>query len=127
MAQPSELTMKSRFAILLAVAFLVQPTITQAAQMTLADLRDFCVGTDDASIAACKFYILGVTEGAGIGAGLAKDKTHFCLPEGVSSQKMVLIAKQAMIQDLAHFPQDKDLPAVSFVAATMQRAFPCNK
>lgn len=119
--------MRSRFAILLAAAFFALPASTQAAQMTLSDLRDICSGADDVSTAACKFYILGVTEGAGIGAGTANDKAHFCIPEDVSSQKMVLIVKKAMAQDLAVFPQDKDRPAVSFVAASMQQAFPCSE
>lgn len=118
--------MRSRFTILLVAILFTLPASTQAAQMTLSDLRDICAGTDEVSTAACKFYILGVTEGAGIGAGIANDKTHFCITEGVSSQKMVLIVKKAMAQDLAVFPQDKDMPAVSFVAASMQQAFPCS-
>jgi hypothetical protein len=119
--------MRNRFAILLATAFFALPASLQAAQMTLSDLRDICAGTDEVGMAACKFYILGVTEGAGIGAGMANDKAHFCIPEGVPSQKMVLIIKKAMTQDLAVFPQDKEMPAVSFVAASMQQAFPCSK
>lgn len=119
--------MRSRFAILLAATFFALPTSTQAAQMTLSDLRDICSGTDEVSTTACKFYILGVTEGTGIGADISNDKAHFCIPEGMSSQNMVLIVKKVMAQDLAIFPQDKDMPAVSFVAASMQQAFPCSK
>jgi len=119
--------MRIRFAILLAVIFVVLPASMQAAQMTLSDLRDICGGTDELSTAACNFYILGVTEGAGLGAGVAKDKGHFCIPEGVSSKQMVLIVKKAMTADLAAFPEDKNMPAVSFVAASMQQAFPCGK
>ena len=119
--------MRIRSAILLAVVFIVLPASMQAAQMTLSDLRDICGGTDEASTAACNFYILGVTEGAGLGAGVAMDKGHFCIREGVSSKEMVLIVKKAMTADLAAFPKDKNMPAVSFVAASMQRAFPCGK
>ena len=93
--------------------------------MTLSDLRDICGGTDEASKAACNFYILGATEGAGLGAGVARDKGHFCIPEGVAASDMVLIVKKAMAADLAAFPKDKDMPAVSFVSAAMQHNFPC--
>jgi hypothetical protein len=58
---------------------------------------------------------------------VAKDKGHLCIPEGVSSKQMVLIVKKAMTADLAAFPEDKNMPAVSFVAASMQQAFPCGK
>ena len=117
--------MKSRFSIFLAVALFALPANPQGSQMKLSDLRDICAGTDELHATACKFYILGVTEGLALGAGVAKDKNHFCIPEGVSSQKMLLIVKNTMTADLAAFPQDKDMPAVSFVAASMQQAFPC--
>jgi Rap1a immunity proteins len=119
--------MKNRFAMLLAVAFLAPPMLRQASQMKLSDLMDICTAGDDGSTSACRFYILGVTEGASIGAGVANDQSHFCIPEGVSSRDMVLTVKKAMPKDLAAFPQDKDMPAVSFVAAVMMRTFPCKK
>ena len=119
--------MKSRFAIFLAVALFALPASPQGSQMKLSDLRDICAGTDELPATACISYILGVTEGLRLGAGVAKDKAHFCVPEGMSSQKMVLIVKKAMTADLAAFPQDKDMPAVSFVAASIQQAFPCSK
>jgi hypothetical protein len=119
--------MKNYLAILLAVIFFLQPALAHAAQMRLSDLNEICTGRDEASTSACKFYILGVTEGASVAAGVAKDHSHFCIPQGVSSQDMVLTVKRAMTKDLAAFPQDKDMPAVSFVAAAMMRAFPCNK
>lgn len=119
--------MKCRL-ILLSVAVLwIFSGSAYAAQMTLSDLHSFCSGTDEVSKTACRFYILGVTEGAGMGAGLAHDQSHFCTPADVSSEKMVSIVKEAMAKDLAFFPQDKNIPAVSFVAAAMMRAYPCRK
>jgi hypothetical protein len=117
--------MKNLFASVVAVVLFAFPTIAQAAQMTLADLKDICSGKDAANVSACRFYILGVTEGASIGPGVAKDKNHFCIAEGVSSEEMVLIVKRMMIKDLASYPQDKDMPAVSFVGAAMMSNFPC--
>ena len=99
--------MRIRFAILFSVALFALPASPQGSQMTLSDLRDICAGTDELPATACKFYILGVTEGLGLGAGAAKDKAHFCIPEGASSQQLVLIVKKAMTADLAAFPQDK--------------------
>lgn len=117
--------MRKRYALLLIVAIFILPTRAHASQMTLQDLSDICNGTDEVSKSACRFYILGVTEGASIGAGVAKDPSHFCIPEGVSSSEMVRIVKKQMAQDLAMFPQDKNMPAVSFVAAVMMKAYPC--
>jgi hypothetical protein len=119
--------MKVGFAIPLLLAFIRQPAVAQDSQMKLSDLMDICTGRDAGSQSACRFYILGVTEGASIGAGVAKDESHFCIPEGVSSQNMVLIVKKAMSIDLAAFPKDKEMPAVSFVAAAMMKAYPCRK
>lgn len=119
--------MKCRLAFLLVTVLWISSPSARAAQMTLSDLHDICSGTDEVSKAACRFYILGVTEGAGMGAGMAHDQTHFCTPEGVPSEKMVSIVKEAMAKDLAVFPQDKDMPAVSFVTAAMRQAYPCRK
>jgi hypothetical protein len=93
--------------------------------MTTGDLQEICIGRDEGSKNACKFYILGVTEGTSVAAGVANDKAHFCIPEGVSASAMELVVKMAIGQDLMVFPADRDIPAVSFVAAAMQKAFPC--
>jgi hypothetical protein len=37
------------------------------------------------------------------------------------------MAVQSVTKNLAVFPQDKDMPAASLVAATMMNDFPCNK
>ena len=94
--------------------------------MKLSDLKDIC-STKIVRARVLRFYILGVTEGASVGAGVANDHSHFCIPEGVSSRDMVVAVKKAMTKDLASFPQDKDMPAVSFVGAAMTEAYPCEK
>jgi hypothetical protein len=40
---------------------------------------------------------------------------------------MELVVKIKMGEDLAVFPQDRDLPAVSFVVAVIADKFPCSK
>jgi hypothetical protein len=119
--------MKCRFVFMWGAALWLSSPSAHAVQMTISDLHEICSATDEVSKAACRFYILGVTEGAGMGAGIAHDQRHFCTPEGVTSEKMVSIVKEAMKIDLAAFPQDKDMPAVSFVTAAMMRAYPCQK
>jgi hypothetical protein len=119
--------MKVRFAIPLLLVFICLPAFAQDSQMKLSDLMDICTGRDASSQSACRFYILGVTEGGSIGAGVAKDESHFCIRESVSSQNMVLIVKKAMSRDLAAFPKDKEMPAVSFVAAAMKPTLAANK
>jgi hypothetical protein len=98
-----------------------------SSQMTLADLQQLCTADDDGSRHACLFYILGVTEGASTAAGVAGDKAHFCIPEGVSATAMEFVVKKSMGEDLMLFPKDRTMPAVSFVAAAMLRAYPCGK
>lgn len=98
-----------------------------ARQMTVGDLQKICTAPDGASKNACQFYILGVTEGASTAAGIASDKTHFCIPEGVSASAMEFIVKKAIGQDLMFFPKDRDLAAGGFVAAAMLRAYPCQR
>jgi hypothetical protein len=113
--------------VLLAAVSFILPAFAQAAQMKLSDLRDICSARDGDSTNACRFYVLGVTEGVSVGAGVSNDHSHFCIPEGVSARDMVLAVKNQMTKDLAAFPQDKDMPAVSFVAAVMAETYPCQK
>ena len=56
----------------------------------------------------------------------AKDK-RFCVPDELSSAAMELVVKMKMGEDLAVFPKDRDMPAVSFVTALIAKQFPCQK
>lgn len=102
--------------------------------MTVGDLYQRCTSSNEADKSACTFYILGVFEGAQIGGSALKDKSghfveskekHFCVPEGLSSSAMEVTIKMKMGSDLALFPQDRDMPAVSFVTAVISKEFPC--
>jgi hypothetical protein len=75
---------------------LLTPQTAIADQMTTADLIELCDGrvTEE----GCRLYILGVTEGASLAAGLAEDKAHFCIPEGVTATEMALIFKRVIRQ-----------------------------
>lgn len=56
----------------------------------------------------------------------AKDK-RFCVPEGLTSAAMELTVKMKMGEDLAVYPEDRDMPAVSFVTAVISKQFPYQK
>jgi hypothetical protein len=105
-------------------------------QMKVEDLYNMCTSSNTIEKTACTFYILGVFEGAGLVAGTVKDTSgifqerkekSFCVPEGMSSTAMELVVKMKMGEDLAVFPKDRELPAVSFVLAIITKNFPCRK
>jgi hypothetical protein len=107
-----------------------------AAQMNLADLYKLCTSANESDKTACTFYILGVFGGAWIGGGTVQDKSgnfqeakdkRFCVPEGLTSAAMELTIKMKMGADLAVYPEDRDIPAVSFVAGVIARQFSCQK
>lgn len=117
--------MKVRIAVLLVLAFMIKPGVAHAQEMTLGDLKIICSDHAQISVAACKFFIYGVSEGLSLGAGAAKDNTHFCIAEGVSTDFMVALVKERMRLDLAHFPEDRKMAAVSFIAAALVSEYPC--
>ena len=105
-----------------------------AAQMTVGDLLKMCTSTDAGDNIACTFYILGVTQGANLVATTAKDASGefreiknkpFCLPDDISSKALEFVVRMKMGEDLAVFPKDGELPAVSFVVAVINKNFPC--
>jgi hypothetical protein len=49
------------------------------------------------------------------------------VPDGLSSAAMEVDVKMKMGSDLAVFPQDKSMPAVSFVTGVMMTDFSCKK
>lgn len=90
----------------------------------MGDLRVLCSDTNPRE--ACRFYILGVMEGTGLAAGVAKDGGHFCTPAGVTQTEIVAVVKRLAAADLARFPDDTSMPAVSFIGAALLRTYPCN-
>lgn len=115
--------------VMIAASAMAQQQMPQQAsdQMTVGDLRDYCAARDGASRNACRFFILGVTQGVGLGAGEARDRAHFCIPDGLAADDMVMIVRRAMAKDLAAFPRDLNKQAVSLVGAAMMQAYPCKR
>jgi hypothetical protein len=116
---------------LLPVAFAVvlsAPCQMKAQQLKLSDLSEFCSSSDSGAQMACRFYIFGAMEGLHIGAAAtASNHSHFCVPEGVSISDIDQKVKTLMKQDLDLFPKDRDMPAVSFIAAVIEKAYPCKR
>ena len=123
--------MLNRRGALLVVALLFSYAIdAQAQAMTAGDLQALCVEPDAASKTACRFYILGMSQGISVGMNIAEGKTRGgrpCVPEGVSSSALELAVKMKMGQDLLVFPDDRKLDASGFIGAILVNTFPCQQ
>jgi hypothetical protein len=98
-----------------------------AEQMTVDDLQQICSGRDTASQNACRFYILGVVEGASVGTGRNVSGRTLCIAaEEIPSPALADAVKQKMRADLIAFPEDKSLAASGFVIAAAMKSYPCN-
>ena len=98
--------------------------------MTAGDLQQICLGSNAESKAACRFYILGITQGIDLGMNIADRKTQGgrpCVPENISGSALELAVKMKMGQVLMVFPDDRKLDASGFVGATIVKSFPCQK
>jgi hypothetical protein len=104
------------------------PLAALAGQMTVADLQLICSGTAEDTQNACRFYILGVVEGAtGFGAGTKTVGGPLCIAPGIDDKTLVVAVKNAMQADLAAYPKDESLSAAGFVVAAAMTAYPCKK
>jgi len=69
-------------------------------EMTAGGLYSFCTSADQVASTTCRFYIVGVVQGIGLGDGTFMDatrkmaerkKTIFCMPENTPQAQMVSI------------------------------------
>ena len=126
--------MKCMACIFMVGTFLCYPAA--ASQMTLGDLHKLCTSSNEGDKNACRLYILGVFEGTQMVDETVQDKSgsfqeakdkRFCVPEGLTSAAMELTVKMKMGEDLAVYPEDRNMPAASFVTAVIFKQFPCQK
>ena len=113
--------------ICIALSMICAPLTAIADQMTVADLQQICSGKDIESQSACRFFILGVVEGASLGTELKTVGGPLCIAPGVSSSALVASVKKMMQAVLIAYPEDKSLPAAGFVAAAAMKSYPCEK
>jgi hypothetical protein len=98
--------------------------------MTGGDLQQICTGQSAESKAACRFYILGITQGVTMGMSIADGKTNGgrpCIPEDVSGSDLELDVKIKLGQDLMVYPEDKKLDASGIISAILIKTFTCQK
>jgi len=98
--------------------------------MTGGDLQDICTSSSADGKSACRFYILGITQGLSMGMNIADGKTKGgrpCIPDDTSSQTLELTVKMKLGQILMVFPEDKTLDASGVIGAILVNTFPCRK
>lgn len=98
--------------------------------MTAGDLQQICIGSGADSKAACRFYLLGITQGISMGMNIADGKTQGgrpCIPDNLSAPAIELAVKIKLGQDLMVFPDDRKLGASGVVGAILVSTFPCRK
>ena len=98
--------------------------------MTAGDLQEICIGSSAESKAACRFYLLGITQGISMGMSIADGKTQGgrpCIPDDLSAAAIELAVKMKMGSDLMVYPDDRKLDASGLVSAILVSTFPCRK
>jgi hypothetical protein len=101
-----------------------------AKEMTAGDLQQVCSSKNPDVDAPCRFYIMGIVQGITIGLGLADGKVAAgrpCIPDDLQDSKLETLVKAKLGADLMVNPEDKDLPAASFVGAVIGTTFRCSK
>jgi Rap1a immunity proteins len=102
--------------------------------ITAGELYSSCNAKDEKAQTACRFYILGAVQGITFGDGsvmsdkgafVARDKTHFCVPNDMPQSQMLDLFQKAVQQLERAYPEDLKLPATSVIGAAMYRTFPC--
>ena len=74
---------------------------------------------------ACRFFILGVLDGASMATGAKTPLGPLCITPGVPGSTLVAAVKKTMGEDLASNPEDRSLAAAGAVVAIVMNAFPC--
>lgn len=124
--------MKSFVALAACISMLFTSTsaLAEDASMTVGELQQLCIGSSADSKAACRFYILGISQGITLGMSIADGKTQVgrpCVPENISSAALELVVKMKIGEDLMVFPDDRKLDASGFISAIFFKSFPCRK
>ena len=106
-----------------------------ADQLTVDDIYSICTGSAADVQAACKTYLVGAFEGISLAGGselkngqfvLRTQEKQFCVPDNLPSSAMRELVLNRISADLKKFPEDKKLPAISFIAAIIVKTYRCN-
>src|SRR5438552_18768303 len=69
--------------------------------MTAGDLQQICLGASAESKAACRFYVLGITQGIDLGMHIADGKTQggrTCVQENISGAALEFAVKMKIVE-----------------------------
>jgi Rap1a immunity proteins len=115
---------------------IVSFTPAHAEELSTGQVYAFCISKDEVARTACRFFILGAVLGINLGDGAVmgsdkqyreRSRTHFCIPDDIENSTMVSVFQNMVDLDVKKYPEDLKLPAISFVDAAMNRAYPCTK
>jgi hypothetical protein len=105
------------------------PAEAQSA-MSADDLQQLCAGEDHVSRNVCRVYILGVTQGIGLGMKIATGGAKAsapCVPQDISAEALEQKVKGGLQEDLRAHPADRNREASSVIGAVLAAAFRCSK
>ena len=129
--------MRSTALLLLTLSGLTMVGVTQSKRspaedtaMRAGDLQQICIDSSAESKAACRFYLLGITQGISVGMSIADGKTQGgrpCIPDNLSASAIELAVKMKLGEDLMVYPDDRKLDASGFVGAILVSTFPCRR
>lgn len=127
-----ELNNKIFFGILSCMVAFVSPCSAEenGGSLNGSDLQAICSDSSADSKAACRFYILGITQGIELGMGIADGETQGgrpCIPDNIPSSTLELLVKMKLGQDLMVYPGDKKLSASGIISAILISAYRCDK
>lgn len=121
-----------KFAVALALALMGGMACSD--ELTAGRLYEACNSGRDLEQTACRFYILGVVQGAGVvdstaagedGRLKTKPRTRLCPPDDILQSRMVDVYRKSMATLLQAHPEEARAPAQSIVLAAMHSQFPC--
>ncbi len=125
----------NRMRLLLTFFLILVVRTASADELSAENLYSFCTGKDQMVSNACRFYVLGVVQGVGIGDGSTMDasgkqmverkKTIFCIPDNMPQSQMVSLVRDMLGLDFKMYPEDKKLEAAGMITGIMHTKFPC--
>ena len=104
---------------------LLLPLTACAQEMTAGDLLDLCNSPTPLVRRTCSRYILGIVQGVGLADAVTGKRSLFCVPEGVTEDRMMLVFLNVANTLRVAYPKDMELAAPGIVGAAMRKTFPC--
>jgi hypothetical protein len=106
----------------------------QGDTMKASDVENICRTNSD----TCKLFIFGLAQGLSIretmsdqvspnGQYANRKPVLFCLPENITTDALMMAFKIKVAEDLAVFPDDRNLEGPGFSAGVLLHLFPCKK